>query len=255
MLIVTARHTQADLDVWRDYEEVDAINSTSSRLSHKEMQAAEVIRKFAEIGPSYIGVSWGKDSVVVADIAMRHGINLPLVHLYCRPSHNINCDLVRDAFLAIYQSADYHEIICDYSDIYAKGLPAHIQDKFTDDVWYKTWGAVSSCFGDRHVSGVRGAESHTRSIRMKRWGTTTKHTCAPIGYWTTDDVYAYLHKYNLPVHPNYAMLGGGRWKREYLRVAEIGDVHGNGMGRTEWEQEYYSDALNRVRHMDKIPNA
>lgn len=80
---------------------------------------------------------------------------------------------------------------------------------------------------------------------MCRWGTTTTSTCAPIGFWKNDDVFAYLKKYDLPVHPNYAMLGGGRYKRESIRVAEIGDTHGSGMGRSEWEREYYPDILNK----------
>jgi phosphoadenosine phosphosulfate reductase len=43
------------------------------------------------------------------------------------------------------------------------------------------------------------------------------------------------------------MLGGGRWDRNYIRVAEIGDIHGNGIGRTEWESEYYNDEIRRLK--------
>jgi hypothetical protein len=42
------------------------------------------------------------------------------------------------------------------------------------------------------------------------------------------------------------MLGSGRWQRERIRTAEIGDVHGTRMGRTEWEREYYPDILARI---------
>jgi phosphoadenosine phosphosulfate reductase len=163
--------------------------------------------------------------------------------------------LVRDAFLEIYPYADYHEIICDYGDIYKQSLPSHIQDKLTDKIWYSTWRKVGKQFVDRHISGVRGKESSLRAMRMSRWGTSTERTCAPIGYWSTSDVYAYLYKYNLPVHPNYAMLGGGRWNREYIRTAEIGDIHGNGIGRTEWEQEYYPDILARIHKRNEIGKA
>ena len=55
----------------------------------------------------------------------------------------------------------------------------------------------------------------------------------------------YLNKYNLPIHPNYAMLGGGRYDRNNLRVDCLAGTQGNGMGRNEWEKEYYQDIVNR----------
>lgn len=84
-------------------------------------------------------------------------------------------------------------------------------------------------------------------MRCARWGISTERTCAPLAWWTAADVFAYLATHDLPVHPAYAMLGGGRWRRERLRVAEIGDTHGKGGGRLEWETEYYGDALRRLQ--------
>ena len=245
MLIKCDRHTEKDLELWESYEEADLIHS--KLIVNKEKKSLKSIWNFLQDGDAYISVSWGKDSVVIADIALRHGINIPIVHLNCIPSHNINCDLVRDKFLKIYPNTDYQEFICDYGAIYHQVLPDYIQDKETDKIWYKTWEKVSNKISERHISGVRAKESATRKIRMMRWGENTKKTCAPIGGWTTQDVFAYLAKYNLPVHPNYGMLGGGRWNRNYIRVAEIGDIRGTRIGRIEWEKEYYSDILRKLQ--------
>jgi phosphoadenosine phosphosulfate reductase len=141
-------------------------------LTEKEEKAVNAIQDFSCSGGAYVGVSWGKDSVVVADIALRHGINLPLIHLYCIPSHNKNCDLIRDMFLAIYQGCTYREYICDYSDIYSQNLPPDMQDKETDKIWFHTWRKVEKDF-PRHITGVRGKESRVRRIRMHRWGIAT----------------------------------------------------------------------------------
>lgn len=246
MLIVTERHKPEDLEIWKDYEEIDAIHAQEKKLNFKIEKAAESLIAFTS-SPCYLGVSWGKDSVVVADLCARNKIGVPFVHLRCIPSHNAYCDMVRDEFLKKYPSVFYKEIIVDYSDIYARNLPPHIQDKLTDIEWYKGFKEASIQFGDRHISGVRGKESNVRMLRMKRWGISSPNTCAPIGYWSTDDVFAYLYTYNLPVHPNYGMLGGGRWNRERIRTAEIGDIHGTGGGRTEWEREYYPDILARIK--------
>jgi phosphoadenosine phosphosulfate reductase len=246
MLIITERHTKKDLNIWKEYEEIDYINAKSFKLSNKEQISREEILSFAT-NPCYIGVSWGKDSVVTADIALRAGFNIPLVHLYCVPSHNIECDKVRDAFMKIYPSVRYEEIVVDYGDIYARNLATNDQDRLTDIEWYDGFRRAGRLFGYRHISGVRSQESNIRKLRMKRWGMSTVNTCAPIGYWNESDVFAYLEKYKLPVHPSYAMLGGGRWDREKIRVAEIGDIHGTGGGRSEWEREYYPDVLARIQ--------
>ncbi|MDR1398632.1 MAG: phosphoadenosine phosphosulfate reductase family protein [Treponema sp.] len=246
MLIISERHKKEDMELWKEYEELDTINSVSIKLFKKENEARDSIQDFVKDKPAYVGVSWGKDSVVVADLCLRNNINLPLVHLYCIPSHSKECDLVRDSFFKIHPHADYHEIICDYGSIYARNLSPTEQDIETDKVWYKTWKKVNHDVIDRHISGIRKEESGIRRMRMGRFGISTEHTCAPIGYWTHDDVFAYLKKYDLPVHPNYAMLGNGRWDRKNIRVAEIGDIHGTGFGRSEWEREYYPDILARL---------
>lgn len=246
MLIVTERHTKADLELWKDYEEIDELK-INSYLDILEENAFRAMAVFSKNKNCYIGISWGKDSVVTADLALRNGLNFPLVHLNCIPSHNPGCDLVRDSFLKIYSTAQYYEIICDYRNVYALNLPDYLQDKETDKIWYQAWDKVGKEIAPCHISGVRGEESTVRQIRMRRWGCNTERTCAPIGYWKNQQVFSYLFKYDLPVHPNYGMLGGGRWERDRIRVAEIGDIHGNGGGRAEWEREYYPDILAKIK--------
>lgn len=240
MLIKSYKHTKKDLILWKEYEEMDLLNV--EKIKYKEEKAIECIYNFVKNNDCYIGISWGKDSVTIADLALRNNIKIELVHLYCIPSHNKECDKVRDYFLNIYSNVDYKEIIVDYGNIYSLNLPGIIQDKETDKLWYKAFKKLNK----KHISGIRQEESELRRLRMRKWGLTTKNTCCPIGYWKNKDVFAYLKKYNLPVHPNYAMLGNGRYKRENIRVAEIGDIKGRNMGRNEWEQEYYNDELNKL---------
>ena len=212
-----------------------------------EEKAVKVIKDFSERKKCYIGVSWGKDSVVIADLAYRNNINLSIIHLYCVPSHNKECDKVRNEFLKIYSHANYNEIIVNYGNLYSMNLPDDIQDKETDKLWRQGFKKAEIKYGENHISGVRGEESGKRTIRMKVHGVESKNTLAPIGYWKNEDVFAYLYKYNLPVHPNYAMLGNGRYKRENIRVAEIGDVSGANLHRRQWEKEYYRNELRRLQ--------
>lgn len=57
------------------------------------------------------------------------------------------------------------------------------------------------------------------------------------------DVFAYLHKHDLPVHPAYAMTMGGFYDRRWLRVSSLGGLRGADRGRAEWEQQYYGDIV------------
>ena len=246
MLIISKKHTKIDLELWSVYEEMDKINSKSDKLKYKEDKAIEIIKDFSKRKQCYIGISWGKDSVTVVDLALRNNIDIPIIHLYCIQLHNKESDKVRDTFLKLYPNIQYTEIIIDYGNL---PLCFHDEkiDKKTDIIWYNGFKEAEKRFGDCHISGVRKEESGKRRLRMRMWGLESIRTLAPIGYWKNEDVFAYLNKYNLPVHPNYAMLGNGKWNRKNIRVADIGEPEGSQYDRETWEKEYYNAELKQIR--------
>lgn len=243
MIIPSPRHTPQDLELWTAYESADRVAAIS--LAPQWERATNAILRFVAEQPScYAGCSWGKDSLVVAHLLWTVASHVPLVHL--RPTnHNPDCDVVRDAYFAAFPGQPYEEIPVDYSDL-SPHLTDAERDRATDQRWYAAIRESESRYGARHILGIRKGESTGRTIRMFRWGECSPNTCAPIGFWTTQDVFAYLAIHNLPIHPAYACLGGGRWPRERIRVAEIGDTHGKGGGRAEWEREYYGETLRRL---------
>lgn len=244
MLIPSDRHTDADLELWAELEEADAIHAARPALAARSKQSIASICEFAEAGPCHAGTSWGKDSVVLCHLLWNASPDIPLMHL--RPTnHNPDCDAVRDRYFAQFPGQSYTEVVVDYSGIDRVGLPDHEVDRLTDERWYAAIRDYEAVHYDRHLLGIRSDESFGRMIRTLRWGINTARTSAPLAHWRTADIYAYLALHNLPVHPAYAMLGGGRWPRERLRVAEIGDTHGKGSGRRDWEAEYYGDVLRR----------
>lgn len=255
MLIESPRHTKADKDLWQALENTDRaygefVGREGRRIECLFVEASNALIAFRLMSTRvYCGVSWGKDSVVVAYILRCVWPEVPLVHL--RPTnHNPDSNAVRDEYFRRFPGQIYHEIPVDYGNLHAD-LAGEDLDKATDKIWNRAWSDCRKRFGERHISGVRAKESKTRAIRMGRWGINSKNASAPIGWWTAEDVFAYLAINNLPVHPVYGCLGGGRWERDRLRVAEIGDTHGTGGGRREWEQEYYGDVLRRLNSRGK----
>lgn len=236
-LIISTRHTRADLEHWRRCETMDAsyVERCKPRLDELEARAVQLIRSFDAAGPCYVGVSWGKDSVVVAHLAARSDLKLPLVWVRRVREDNPDCVLVRDDFLARFGPLDYHEITKDAAD-YTRGKKspkAQAKDA--------AFAEASARFGSRYISGVRAEEARVRALTMARNGEASDGSCRPLGWWTAADVFGYLHRYDLPVHPAYACTFGGVRDRAQIRVGSLGGERGRGHGREEWERRYYPE--------------
>lgn len=244
MLIPSRRHTKADLELWAELEAADLVHAQRPAMLRHIERSLGAIREFAEAGPCYASVSWGKDSTVLADLIRTASPDVSLVHIAAMPVGNPESANVKEAYLSRHRHA-YHEAIVDYRAI-PTGLAFGEIERHKDRLFFAAFRAAEQRFGNRHISGIRADESAGRKKRMRRWGLASNNALAPLGWWTQQDVFAYLALHGLPVHPSYAMLGGGRWDRRHIRVDELAGERGTGMGRRDWEQEYYGDVLRRL---------
>ncbi len=190
------------------------------------------VRRFLADGPAYVGVSWGKDSVTVAHLVRSVSVDVPLCWVTLPGADNPDCPAVRDTYLDRWPS--------NYVEVEA-AAPTY------EDGWLRTgarrngYSRAERKLGARHILGIRAAESGSRSMSMRVHGTSTAQVCRPIIAWSTPDVFAYLLRHGLPIHPAYAMSMGGRLDIERLRVASIGGHRGADGGRRDWEIRYYGD--------------
>jgi len=235
MLIPSHRHTAADLELWAAYEAADRVHGAN--LDAKIEHALNVVRRFAE-QPCYAGVSWGKDSVVLAHLIAISGMQIPCVWFRVEPICNPDCARVANEFLQRWQ-LQYGVItrVCEHDQ----------------NGWHATGTLESAAqeaeqrWGIRRILGIRADESGVRRLTCLRNGEDSVNSCRPLAWWAAQDVMGYLARFDLPTHPVYAMLGGGRYDRWWLRVASLGGRRGDGMGRAEWEREYYGDVLRRLQ--------
>jgi len=242
MLIRTARHTAADLALWESLEDADILRQDVAAYRARYAEALHAIAAFTSAGECYAGISWGKDSTVLAHLIQCVAPDTPLAWTRVEPIANPDCVLVRDAFLRLHPHANYHEITewCEWRD----------------GEWHATGtleSGIAKCrerWGERTILGIRAEESTQRGFRIWRHGLSTDRSCDPLGRWRIEDVMTCLAIEGLPVHPAYAMLGGGRWPREQLRVSSLGGRRGDGLGRAEWEREYYGDVVRRLAMTD-----
>jgi phosphoadenosine phosphosulfate reductase len=247
MLIESDRYSKDDCAPWNELYKADLIHGERLKRSGKIERSLDAIARFLTVGdsPVHCAVSRGKDSVVVAHLCRRVSREITLTHL--RPTnHNPDCDAVRDAYFESFPGQSYWEQPVDYEDLHPRNLSERELDRETDRRWYAAIKELESKAGERVIMGLRADESTGREMRCKTWGENTRKTSAPLAFWSTADVFGYLAVEGLPVHPAYACTGGGRWDRLRLRVAEIGDTHGTGGGRREWEKAYYGEFLRRL---------
>lgn len=229
MLVDSPRLSDADRDAWAIMEAGDIRRSRSGRVDYLAAESAQHVREFIAAGCAYVSVSWGKDSVVVAHLARSVAPGLYLVHGEFPGHENPDSAAVADEFLGGWPMP-YSEIECQWTDPTTR----HVQT----DRWARP---MRDAHGPRRIMGIRAQESGTRKMSAGVHGIATSNVCRPILNWSTLDVFAYLARHDLPVHPAYAMSRGGTIDRESLRVDVIGDVHGAERGRADWERHYYPD--------------
>lgn len=235
-MIPSDRLRPGDAEAWEAHERRDVVRLSGrayrERLERMSEAAREAIADFL-LGGGYVGVSWGKDSVVVAHLARQVSDQIPLVWCRVGAPDNPDCEPVRDAFLARWPGV-YREFVSE----------VELSDgELQTGARRGAYAQAAEAFGDRYVSGVRSEESRTRKLRQMVHGVASARTCAPITRWTGDDVFAYLRLHDLPIHPAYAMSRGGLLDRRWLRVASLGGKRGVGVGRRVWEWTYYEDRM------------
>lgn len=238
MLIITSRHTERDLAIWRRCEQEDDLHvrRLGRRLDEKIDRARDEMRAFIELDPSsgYVSISWGKDSLIVAWLLWQleqAGIAFPACWIRVREWENPDCLLVRDAFLARFPLSAYGEVEVDAGPNRAGG---------TSKLGF---AEAAKRHGARYISGVRADESRVRRISIGHRGIATKNTCRPLGYWHVRDVFAVIHREQLPLHPAYGYTMGGAFDRLHLRTSSLGGWRGTEHGRGEWERIYYGVVL------------
>lgn len=229
MLIITARHTSRDLMLYVKYQEAD-----NAALWSKDKEARSIceIKNWCFIHNAVALTSWGKDSVVMLHLLCLSNVNVPVVWVRFSDRYNPDCALVRDSFLASH-SIDYHEEVFDYK-VVRKGD--------------RHWTAISKKYSPFRITGIRNDESSCRLIQYLVSGHASTNSCRPLALWKTSEIFAYIEQNNLPLCPVYGYLGGGRWERNRIRTHSISGTTANGIGRTEWEREYYIDLLRRIEN-------
>lgn len=248
MLIDSPRITARDRETWERLEHYDSALAEDPRLDRAAAQARAAVVEFLDAGPGYVSVSWGKDSVAAAHLALQVRPDLPLRWVRLADFETPETDQVRDVFLTAHPAASYEEIVVSARNP-KRGEPGF--DARHDDPDADHQDILKEELTGRYISGLRAEESRMRRISIGHRGLTTANTCRPIGKWDATQVFAFLHREGLPVHPAYAMSAGGYYDRRWLRVHPLcqalpGQSAVHGRDPATWEDLYYRDVIARA---------
>ena len=232
MLLKSDRHTPSDIETWKELEAADLVHGQT--MLHKIIKAIEDIRLFCR-EDCYVATSWGKDSMAMMFLVAMAQVDVPVVFIrqvgLMEDPYQLDVQNAFEKQFSVLTHVIEVELVPYATDGRSPGLEEGIK-------------IARSRFGRRYISGIRADESAIRRLASFR----LKSSCWPLKHWTAKDVFGLIAKERLPLHPSYAMTGGGRWDREQIRVSIIGGNKGLGAGRREWEQEYYPDILNRIKN-------
>jgi phosphoadenosine phosphosulfate reductase len=237
MLVDSPRYRSGDLEAWRHLEAADAVYCETAAFLGIVDRARARLASWVGAAPFYGSVSWGKDSTVVAHMIRDLFPAAPLAYVRAEPDGNPDCLAVRDLFLAAHPGP-YYEL-----------APWRAWNSGGDRLWgfgKENYAILNRALGPRRVTGIRAAESAQRRAYLMIHGGKTENTCAPLIGWKGRDVYAYLFKFGLPVHPAYACNMRGGLDRDRIRVTPIGGEPGRDRGRHEWERLYYPEVVSRL---------
>lgn len=248
-----------------------ALRPTTARTNAAALEGlVERIRHHIARHDGYVSFSGGKDSLAVLDLAVRAEPDIPVVFFDSGLEFPETLDHIRA--IADEWKLDLHRIAADppLLDVLAdSGAWDHdAPDAAIPDLHDILIGSPSrqahQLFGPGALWGVRADESagrralYGRSENVDGVITRLDGTVAygPIWNWSTTDVWAYIHRHDLPVNPLYDKLTALGVPEVQHRVSHILDGSHLDRGRLTWIRrgwptlfEQLAEVLPRIRQM------
>jgi 3'-phosphoadenosine 5'-phosphosulfate sulfotransferase (PAPS reductase)/FAD synthetase len=218
------------------------------------------IARIADTGQGYaVSESWGKDSVVLLDLAVRALGRVVAVHgRYSQNEELPDIPVVRDAVLTRLGSAvDYVEVpVWGDWEIYGRAgrfflAPETESERALVRDWKREFvgaleGAALAHGATGMMLGMAGHESHGRRMNVAVRGDHYQAhgrlpTLLPLARWSADDVVAYHLGNDLPWLRIYDLASDPRQARsEFAFVAGAGDATRRHGGWAAWKEAYPS---------------
>lgn len=225
---------------WDDWMRAWRVHATTRAFARHVDTAKRVAESGAKHGKMYCSLSGGKDSVAMAGILDEVGLSatVPSVHAHTKLDYPDTLDVVNavadrlNLELIVVEPTDIESHVKRICKIYGVTPPQPSVDGYDEwDLLRSLPADVDAVTGMAQVGravsagnmciafmyehefngafvGIRADESAARTQYARRWGYSHAYgdgttNVTPLLAWSGMDVFAYLVKHELPIHPYY----------------------------------------------------
>lgn len=218
------------------------------------LESLRMLEELPKLGACVVSTSWGKDSVVMMDLARRAWSDLHLLHLE-DPFEYPGYEKVREFFLS---GSRYHEITNQsrekiLAEFCERGL-WHDQDPKAQQAQVDREDKdFLQCFAEDHgyqvvLVGLRSEENQrTRGVMLRSRGATFQRRSGlwqahPLADWTARDIWAYICERKLPYNRKlYDAETHGRTRESIRNTAYVYTYGAANHGTCAWLRHHFPD--------------
>jgi len=172
-----------------------------SRIEKKTIAwIRRINRKFKPAGEIFeVAISGGKDSVVLYDLMVRSGVEFKAFYNWSEIEPPESLPFIKKYYpetIIVQREKTFWELLLE------KGYPSYRRRWCVYELKSKRHPLMD---GRYRVMGLRAEESRNRA-RFKQISKTKGYRrwiIKPIFFWKEWQVWEYINKYNLPIHPGY----------------------------------------------------
>lgn len=242
---MTAWRSTASGDARADLREYEVLASTRA-FARRVEAARDILRRGATLGPCAVCVSWGKDSLALAHLALDTlGAKVPLFHMAGTPMpgyeesvayfheratvHTLPAPKTLDETIAWCQSVGLpHERTQSEQKRVVQAIK---RDRGTE--WAMDHGIAVQ------VLGMRIDEGGPRARLLRKRGPTYQTgdglwKCNPLAWWSSKDVWAYIASHRIPYNRRIYDAETHGQTRETIRNTSWLSTDGAEDGRIAW---------------------
>lgn len=242
-----------------------AVWAKTRAFARKLDGARAILRDGLSRGPIVVSVSWGKDSIAMADLALDTLGQVPLLHLsspYALPGYDDTRSYfdARTKVHVLEATRSLEEYVEWCKQI---GLPHErersVQQRVVAQIkrdrgaqWCDENGYTVLALGMRiHEGGPRAKLLRGRGPVYELKSGQVR--CCPLAYWTSQDVWAYIASRRLPYNHKLYDAETHGMTRETIRNTGWLSTDGAHDGRIAWLRQHFPDQYDLlVRHFPHV---
>lgn len=235
-----------------DLRRYEVFAQTKAFARHVET-AQRIMRNAAKHGPLVVAVSWGKDSVAMAHLALETLGKVPLFYMVSRTAL-LGWEPVQEYFAArttlhlMPPARTMAETVALLRDI---GLPNERSGSVQHSIIQKQKGTPARAWVKEHgfaveFLGLRIAERGPRAHMLRARGPIYEHSagitiCCPLAYWSNEDIWAYIASRGVPYNHRVYDAETHGYTREKIRNGGYLYTDGAGDGWCAWLRHHFPE--------------